>query len=551
MKSISIKIFVILLVFMFSCSKDALRSDDSLQQLNAVESVNDPFLLSSVIKQTALFYQNMGYDSRRLPAAVQYMESNYQGSDNFYAGFRAPIEDMYTAMNILKLVDGSIGLTDQRGSKAHKGIFLIFRVLLFSFMTDFYGDVYYSEALKAREGIFYPKYDNQDKIYAGLLAELDEANQLIAEGTEVISPTYDLMFGGEKLKWQKFANSLKLRLLMRASGKLSDAPAQIAAIVNNASASPVFTDANDNASISYVGTTPENSWHGGTLYWASADEFDKRRPSKTLIDKLSELNDPRLEIWFAPVERPWTSNPALNGVSFNTTDPNGFSYTSVWEYIDRSNPEIAAYATKDVLLDSNKVYVGFVAGMPGDYKYGNGHYNTAAGGVVGNFKVSKFGQLFRQNKHNLLKAMVMNSDEVQFILAEAAAKGMLSGSADAYYRLGITNSLKRWGVGDAEITEYLAQPSISLPADQAGQLAKIAEQKWIGLFLLSAEAYLDLRRTHLPAIFNNGYLAGYGFPLRYRYPGNELGQNRNAYDAGVATLSPAVDDQFSKMWLLQ
>src|SRR5690606_109534 len=122
----------------------------------------------------------------------------------------------------------------------------------------------------------------------------------------------------------------------------------------------------------------------------------------------------------------------------------------------------------------------------------------------------------------------------------------ISSSADAYYRLGITNSLKRWGVGDAEITEYLAQPRISLPADQGGQLAKIAEQEWIGLFLLSAEAYLDLRRTHLPAIFNNGYLAGYDFPLRYRYPGNELGQNRNAYDAGVAALSPAVDDQFPK-----
>ena len=35
------------------------------------------------------------------------------------------------------------------------------------------------------------------------------------------------------------------------------------------------------------------------------------------------------------------------------------------------------------------------------------------------------------------------------------------------------------------------------------------------------------------------------------YPSAELGQNKNAYDAGVATLSPAVDNQFSKMWLLQ
>lgn len=542
---------LLLVSLVTACSKDALRSDDSLQQLNAVESVNDPFLLSSVIKQTALFYQGMGYWDRRLPCAVQYMESNYQGSDNYYDGFKQPIDDMYSAMNILKLIDGSIGLAESRGSKTHEGIFTIFRVLLFSYMTDFYGDVYYSQALKAREGILYPKYDKQSDIYAGLLKELDNANTLIAEGTEPLSSTYDLMFEGDKAKWQAFANSLKLRLLMRASNKLSDAGAQIAAIVNNPDKTPIFTGATDNASISYIGTTAANSWQGGPLNDAGSTEFDRRRPSKTLVDKLTSLNDPRLKIWVAPVEKPWTSNKSLNGVTFTTTDPNGFTYSSTWEYIDRSNPDIAPYATPDVLLDSNKVYVGFIAGMNGDFKNGNGHYDTEHGGAYGNFKVSKFSQLFRQNSHPLLKAMVMNSDEVQFILAEAAAKGMINGSADAYYRKGITYSMKRWGVSDADIQTYLAQPVIALPADKAGQLAKIADQKWLALFFVSAETYLDMRRTQLPNIFSNGNLANYKFPLRYRYPGAELGQNVDAYNAGVATLVPAVDDQFSKMWLLQ
>ncbi|MFN3381556.1 MAG: SusD/RagB family nutrient-binding outer membrane lipoprotein, partial [Runella zeae] len=76
-------------------------------------------------------------------------------------------------------------------------------------------------------------------------------------------------------------------------------------------------------------------------------------------------------------------------------------------------------------------------------------------------------------------------------------------------------------------------------------------QKWLALFTVSTEAYLDLRRTGLPNIFSNGRLSGYTFPLRYRYPGNELGQNRNAYDQGVSTLSPATDNEFSKIWLLQ
>lgn len=550
MKSIIKKFgtLVLLSCFAVSCGKDALRSYDAQQQLNAVEDVNDPFLLSSIIKQSSLFYAGMGYDNSRLPGAVQYMERNFQGGDNYYQGFKAPTDDLYTAMNILKLVDGAIGLAEKRGSVTHQGIFKIFRSLLFSFMTDFYGDIYYSEALKGREGILYPKYDKQADIYTGLLKELEEANTMIKDGTEPISPTYDLMYAGDKVKWQKFANSLKLRLLMRASKKLSDVGAQMSAIVNDPSGHPIFSSVDDNAAIAFIGTTKDNSWRGGRLNW-DYTEFDRRRPAKTLADKLYSLNDPRLPIWIAPVEKPWTSNPSLDGVTVTTTDPNGFTDESTWEYIDRSNPEIAAQSAN--LLDSNKLYVGFIPGMYSDFLNGNGHYDIANGGIFGNFKVSRFSQLFRENAHPLLKATIMNSDEVQFILAEAAVKGLVSGDADAYYREGISLSMERWAIPNNLVSTYLAQSAIALPGDDAGNLAKIADQKWLALFTVSAETYLDIRRTQLPNIFNNGLLTTYPFPLRFIYPGAELGQNVDAYNAGVATLSPAVDNQFSKMWLLQ
>jgi hypothetical protein len=550
MKSLIAKISVIILMGgILSCSKDVLREYDQLQQKDAVESVNDPFLLSSIIKQTTLFYQNQGYSESKLPSAVQYMVRNYQGSDNTYSAFQDPTEEMYTAMDILKLVDASIGLTKERGSRVHEGIFTIFRALLFSYITDYYGDVYYSEALKGRDGILYPKYDKQADIYAGLLNELKNANTLIAEGTEPISVTYDLMYGGDKLKWQKFANSVRLRLLMRASKKLPNAAAEMADIVNNPTATPIFTDNGDNAAMAFIGTTADNSWKGGTLNWVGPEEFDKRRPCKTFVDILDSLNDPRLPIWCAPVEQPWTGNPVMNGVTFETTDANGYSYSSSWEYIDRTIPEIEAQVIN--IVDSEKVYVGFIAGMAPDFKNGNGHYNTLEGGVVGNFKVSKFSQLLRENEHDLLRATIMNSDEIRFILAEAAAKGLIAGDADAFYREGITQSMQRWGISDADITTYLAQPEITLPGDQQGILEQIATQKWLALFLVSAETYLDLRRTQLPNIFNNGNLRNHPFPFRFRYPGDELGQNKDAYDAGVATLSPAEDTEYSKMWLLQ
>ncbi len=548
MKSFLKKVFVITLLIGFvSCSEDELRQYDLQQQKDAVESLNDPYLLSSILKKTSIFYQNMGWGNTRLPGAAQFTVRNFQGGDNTYSGFKSPTDDMYAAMDILKFIDAAIKLSNERGSMTHVGIFTTFRVVLFSFMTDFYGDVYYSQALKGREGILYPEYDTQEEIYNGLLAELDQAKQNIADGTEPVSTIYDLMFTGDKAQWEKFNNSVKLRLLIRGAEVIPNAAAQIAAVA----ASPLLAaDTDLNASIAYVGTSSANSWMGGPNNWsATSGDFERRRPCKTLVDMLASMNDPRALVWFAPVEEPWTSDPAMNGESFETTDPNGFTYISTWEYVDLTNPEIANVQAN--ILDVDKTYVGFIAGMPGDFKNGNGHYNTADGGTFGNFKVSMYSKLFQQNSHALLRAQVLNKSEVHFNLAEAVVNGWITGDANTHYEAGIRASMKRWGVADADITTYLAQSSVILPGDNPGKLAKIAEQKWISNFSLASEAYLDLRRTQLPDIFDNGNLATNPFPFRYRYPGNELGQNKDAYDQGVATLSPAVDDEFSKIWLLQ
>ena len=187
---------------------------------------------------------------------------------------------MYAAMDILKFIDSAIGLAEERGSDVHVGIFTTFRVLMFSFMTDYYGDVYYSEALKGREGILYPVYDKQADIYAGLLQELDEASALISGGTDVVNSTYDLMFAGDKEQWLKFCNSLKLRLLMRESAKLSDAGAKISAVA----ALPLLSEESDmNASMAYVGSTPVNSWVGGSNNWATAGTLKKEDHAKPLL----------------------------------------------------------------------------------------------------------------------------------------------------------------------------------------------------------------------------------------------------------------------------
>lgn len=549
MKSILNKILIVLVFvgFTLSCSKDALREYDTLQQLNAVESLNDPFLMSSILKQTCKYYSSQGFSTTAFPGAVQYIEKNYQGGDNYYSSFKQPSTNMYDAMNIIALIDSSIKLAKERGSNTYTGIFTTFRVMLFEYITACYGDVYYTQALKGREGILYPKYDKQADIYAGLLAELDEAARMIQSGTETVDSNYDLMYGGDKTKWLKLCNSLKLRIVMRESGKIADAGTKLTAIAG----SSLLTTVADNAKIQYTGTTADNSWPLGALGTPDIGGLDRMRPSKTLVDMMADLNDPRMQVWFAPIENPWTTDPAQNGVKVTTTDPNGYSYTSTWEYIDVTNPSIKTQVDAGNILDKDKLYAGYVAGMPGDWKNGNGNWNVAASGAYGNFKVSRFSTLFRQNAHKYLQATVMNADEVQFDLAEAAAKGLISGNANTYYTAGITAAMQRWGISDAAIATYMAQDKVKLPSDKAGQLQKIAGQKWLALFCVAPEAYFDIRRTGLPNIFSNGYLSNYQFPIRLRYPSNELGQNLDAYNLGISTLTPAEDTQFAKMWLLQ
>src|SRR5688572_5101744 len=101
MRSYIFKICVLITVAtVASCSKDALRTDDRLEELNAIESVNDNFLLASIIKKSTVFYQKLGYENTKLPGAVQYIVRNFQGSDNFYSGFKVPSNELYTAMEI-------------------------------------------------------------------------------------------------------------------------------------------------------------------------------------------------------------------------------------------------------------------------------------------------------------------------------------------------------------------------------------------------------------------------------------------------------------------
>ncbi len=94
----------------------------------------------------------------------------------------------------------------------------IMQVYMYQLVVDLYGNVPYTEALKAAAGIS-PKYDNDKNIYEDLVKRLDASIATLKITTFPTSDIrlQDVMFQGNRDKWIRFANSLKLRILMRQS----------------------------------------------------------------------------------------------------------------------------------------------------------------------------------------------------------------------------------------------------------------------------------------------------------------------------------------------
>jgi hypothetical protein len=196
--------------------------------------------------------------------------------DAYYAG---------SLQDIQVVIDKGIELEKPN----HQGVGRIVRAWIFHFATDLWGDIPYSEALKAKEDETTPAYDMQQSIYAGLLDELEAGAAMIGTGSDFAGG--DILYGNDFGKWKKFANSLRMRLAMRMSEvDAATAKAEFTAALN---AGP-FTSNDDNAMLEWPGTPYRNpifeNWQGR----------DDDGVSATMIDMLKSMNDPRLALYAEP-----------------------------------------------------------------------------------------------------------------------------------------------------------------------------------------------------------------------------------------------------------
>ncbi|HEX8318787.1 SusD/RagB family nutrient-binding outer membrane lipoprotein [Longimicrobium sp.] len=355
-------------------------------------------------------------------------------------------------------------------------------------LTDMWGDLPYSEAFGGIEGgVITPKYDTQAQIYDKMLADVTAAAAMIKTGDNPLG-AQDLIYGGNGAKWQKFANSLRLRMAMRmADANPTKARTEFVAAL--AGPGGVFTSSADNAQICYTSTT-RNPWF---TYWQSRP--GDYRVGRVLVDTLKSLSDPRLSAFAQPI-------------------------TATKTYGGRT------------LAAGEMYYEGLPAGL--------------AANNYGFTQVSQPGAALLAQTACL---PVLTYEEVLFLRAEAAARGFTADNAQAMYQAAVTASMVRWGGTEAEAQAYLAQPRVMWNA--ANWRPLIGLQKWIALYGQGLEAYAEVRRLDNPvlrpgpdAVLQNS------IPARYPYPFSEETFNATNLQEAMTRqgITGASTAQTAKVW---
>lgn len=421
--------------------------------------------------------------------------------------------------NAVQLVHQSAGKPDEVNMHA---IGRILKVEAFLKLTDYYGDIPYTEAASIYfDNKVKPRYDKQEDIYMDFLKELREASAELNPAASV--PSSDLYFKGDVNKWRKFANSLWLRIAMR----LIKVNPELAQSEAKAAIEAGLMESNDD--IAYVKHEDSRQLEGpGNGY---ANEFIENRQysdfrmTTELLDALD--GDPRVRFI-------------------------GGSY-----FTDKDRTDIT-----DIVYQKNGKYLG----APAQTFIYNSWAPTIQVTIDGkNYSVTHQYQKMQPSK--LLTAadapyIHLSYAETEFYRAEALVRGwnIVSSTAQEHYRKGLVAAIKQWSLfgatlpPDAEIEAFAEKQSQIVASGGTAALEEIEKQMWILYIIDPIEAWSNIRRTEMPSKYvmfknvaakenqSNGMR-----PRRMQYPLEEQKKNAASWQEAVDRMG-GTDDWTNPVW---
>ncbi len=455
------------------------------------KSVEVQFILTEAQKKISDIYIRYGVNENVTSLISQHFSiGQYQQPTQytFRTGMlNSQFEDYYRALSNLEVIK-KIVADDSRvlikSKNSWSVILTTLRVFSFQSLTDMFGPIPYSQALNI-DMYPTPKYDSQKEIYEGLLKELHEVVSLETEPILSDVGSQDVIYGGDITKWKKFANSLMLRLAMRVS--TVDPVLSKKYATHALENDGVFLDNSESA----LFNSGEKSPSGSILYESVFDDSNlgNLMASPVMVEIQGRTNDPRKDMY--------------------------------WEDFDKGSPGYGVDGSVDGFAHINRKYAGHK-------KYFRGKVNTPV--------------------------PFIHYAEVEFLLTEAAVRGGYGvNDATTHFNKAVTASIEATAsIVDSTlqtntISDFLAQADVDI--DQAAdKLNRIAEQKFIALFIQGPEAWSEIRRFDYPAM-TPSVLDGtvFPFPKRFTYPQNAQNLNRKNVKL-AADLLNGDDTQQTKLW---
>lgn len=200
-----------------------------------------------------------------------------------YAGFLEDVQKIID-LNTDPATKGSLAVASSGSNGNQLGISKTLRAYIYWTITDRWGDVPYSQALKGASNLT-PAYDKQQDIYKDLLKELKDA---VASFDAGATATGDIFYAGNATKWKKLANSLRMLIALRMSkADAALAQTEFAAAYNDANGA-ITTNA-DNLVAPFDGATTLTT----NVWYAALNGRKDYAFSLTLDNILTNMGDGR------------------------------------------------------------------------------------------------------------------------------------------------------------------------------------------------------------------------------------------------------------------
>ncbi len=388
--------------------------------------------------------------------------------------------DEIIRLNSMENPSGTAGLG---GGKSNQiAVAETLRAYFYMHITDATGMTPYFEAGKAQEGITTPQYNTTQEIYTDLDKRLRDAFTKF-DTNEPLNSNFEVIYSGNIAKWKKLNASLRMMMAI----KLAD----VDPTVGKERFAKAFADGglqSDGTSQLGDGDTfafpylKENA--NANLLYTNIVVSGRRdfSPSDFVIDNFLLLNDPRV------ADIATTVDGKFVGCPFGVQNKEANNYSEfASRYWQQDTPAEIISAAHIKLIQAEAALYGWIGGTPAQY-YAEGIREAFA-----NCGISKSMDLSNVNK-------------------ELAAKLL----------------------ANTDVAVYLAQPEVALTGDKAGDLKKIAVQRWLNNYLKDGiEGWSDLRRLDWPLVKPApGTLPN--LPLRMMYHPDDYDANRANYDAAVA-----------------